>query len=247
MTTRIAFVTGASRGIGAATALSLADAGHAVVVGYRSDEDGAAATVQAIRSSSGVAVAVQVDVSDPLSVDEAVGHIEDELGPPAIIVANAGIARDDLIMDMTDQQWHDVLDTNLGGAFNVFRRAAPKMMRAGWGRLVAVSSTAAYWGSAGQANYAAAKAGLIGLTRAAARELAGRSITANVVCPGPVETGMVAALTEDRLREIISSVPLGRLGTPAEVAATVAFLCSDAAAYITGAVLAVDGGMAMGH
>ncbi len=244
---RVAFVTGASRGIGAATALALSGAGHKVAVGYHVDEAAASETVAAIVGSGGEAIAVQVDVRDPDSVDGAFSMVEHRLEPPGIVVANAGIARDELLVVMSDEEWREVLLTNLDGAFNLMRRAAPRMMRARWGRLVAVSSTAAYWGAAGQANYAASKSGLIGLMRAAAREIASRGITANIVCPGPVATEMIAGLPEKRRVEIVAHVPLRRLGTSDEVAAAIAFLCSEGAAYITGAVLPVDGGMGMGH
>ncbi|MCU1498926.1 MAG: 3-oxoacyl-[acyl-carrier-protein] reductase [Acidimicrobiales bacterium] len=244
--TRIALVTGASRGIGAATAHGLAAAGHPVVVGYRSGPERAAGVVDRIHASGGRAMAVCLDVTDPGSVDEAFARIEGELGPVAILVNNAGVTADGLFLRMTDDQWRTVLDTNLDGAFRVSRRATPKMVRNRWGRIVNISSVAGLLGSAGQANYAAAKAGLVGLSRSLARELAGRAITVNVVAPGPVATDMLAAAGDARTDDLVDLVPLGRVGEPDEVAAAVTYLCSDAAAYVTGAVLPVDGGLAMG-
>lgn len=244
---RVALVTGASKGIGAAAAIALGAAGNTVAVGYKDDEPGAQRTVKAIVASGAAAVAVRLDVTDVETVDRAFAVIEGDVGPPSIVVANAGIVRDELVIEMSDDEWGEVLRTNLDGAFNVFRRALPRMLRARWGRIVAVSSTAAHWGAAGQANYAAAKAGLVGLSRAIAREVAGRNVTANVVSPGPIATEMILGLDDERRAKILAEVPLGRLGTPEEVAATIAFLCSDAAGFVTGAVVAVDGGMGMGH
>ncbi len=243
---RVALVTGASRGIGAATAVALAEAGHRVAVGWNSDADGAKATVTAIEAAEGEAMAVGVDVTDAGAVDAAVGQVEEALGPVAVLVSNAGITADGLFARMSEDRWRRVLAANLDGAFHVARRVVPAMMRARWGRIVTVSSIGAYVGAAGQANYAASKAGLIGLTRALARELAPRAITANVVTPGAVATDMTAALDESRRDQIAGAVPLGRMGTPEEVAAVIAFLASDAAAYVTGAVVPVDGGLGMG-
>ncbi len=242
----MALVTGASRGIGAATAAALAGGGRRVAVGWHSDAEGAKATVAAIEGAGGEAVAVGLDVADAGSVDAGVDQVEEALGPVAVLVSNAGIAADGLVARMSDDRWRGVMATNLDGAFHVTRRVVPAMMRARWGRIVTVSSIGAYVGAAGQANYAASKAGLVGLTRALARELAPRSITANVVAPGAVATDMTAALDGIRRDQITSVVPLGRMGTPEEVAAVIAFLASDAAAYVTGAVVPVDGGLGMG-
>jgi 3-oxoacyl-[acyl-carrier protein] reductase len=248
MAGRIALVSGASRGIGAATATALAAAGHRVAVGYATQRDTAEKVVAGIEELGGQAVAVALDVRQPESVDAAFSEVEQRWeGRVEILVANAGVNRDGLLLRMTDEQWGEVLRTNLDGAFHLARRAAPGMVRARYGRLVTVASVVGAMGSAGQANYAAAKAGLVGFTRSLARELAGRNVTCNVVEPGPIATDMTAALTGERLTQITDAVPLGRMGTPAEVAAVIAFLCSDAAGFVTGAVVPVDGGLSMGR
>jgi 3-oxoacyl-[acyl-carrier protein] reductase len=244
---RIALVTGASRGIGRALAVALAADGHRVGFCYSADEQGAKETATLIEDAGGEALAVRADVGDAAAVDSAFGRIEEQWGKVGLLVNNAGVTRDGLVARMGDEQWGDVLRTNLTGAFHTIRRAAPGMMRARFGRIVNISSTSAHLGNPGQANYAAAKAGLVGLTRSVARELASRNVTANVVAPGPIVTAMTDALTEEWLAATAGAVPLGRLGTAEEVAAVVAFLCSDAAGYVTGAVVPVDGGLGMGH
>jgi 3-oxoacyl-[acyl-carrier protein] reductase len=190
---------------------------------------------------------VGVDVADPASVDAAFSEVEAALGPVTILVNNAGVTGDGLLMRMSDAQWRRVLSIDLDGPFHCIRRASAAMVKARYGRIVNIGSVAGLSGSAGQANYAAAKAGLVGLTRSVARELASRSITCNLVAPGPIATAMTAALPEARQAELTAQVPLGRMGDAAEVAGAVAFLCSDAAAYITGAVIPVDGGLGLGH
>jgi 3-oxoacyl-[acyl-carrier protein] reductase len=244
---RVAFVTGASRGIGRAIAVALARTGHPVGFCYGSDADAARETQNAVEAEGAKALAVQCDVADPAQVDAAFTEVEGAFGRVTILVNNAGIARDGLVARMSDDQWRAVIDTNLTGAFNTIRRATAGMMRARYGRIVNVASVAGQSGQAGQANYAAAKAGLVGLTRSIARELAPRSITCNVVAPGPIVTAMTADMPAEWQDQITNAVPLGRFGTPEECAAVVAFLCSYAAAYVTGALVPVDGGLGMGH
>jgi len=227
--------------------VALAADGHRVGVCFGHDEQGAAETCEAVTAAGGEALAVRADVCDSAAVDAAFGSVEEAFGRVEVVVANAGITRDGLFLRMDDEQWGAVLRTNLDGAFHTIRRAAPGMLRSRFGRIVAVGSVGGLSGSAGQANYAAAKAGLVGLTRAVARELASRNVTANVVAPGPITTAMTDALSDDRRQAMTSLVPLGRFGTAEEVAAVVAFLCSDAAGYVTGAVVPVDGGLGMGH
>jgi 3-oxoacyl-[acyl-carrier protein] reductase len=251
LVSRVAFVTGASGGIGRAVAVALAEQGIAdrIAVGWAGNESGGAQTCKEINAArEGVkSLAIAVDVANPQSVESAFHQIEAAFGPVEILVNNAGITRDGLLMRMSDENWNDVLRTNLDGAFHCIRRATPKMMKGRFGRIINIGSVAGVAGGAGQANYSAAKAGLIGLSRATARELASRGITCNVVAPGPVTTAMTDALPEERREELAKQVPLGRFGTPEEVAASVAFLASDLAGYITGAVVPVDGGLGMGH
>ncbi|CAN5634633.1 3-oxoacyl-[acyl-carrier-protein] reductase [soil metagenome] len=244
---RVALVTGGSGAIGAATARVLAAAGQRVAIGYGRDLPAAEHAVKQIEADGGAAVTVQVDVADRASVDAAFDHVEQALGPVEVLVNAAGINRDGLLLRMSDEAWGDVIATDLTGAFHTIRRALGPMVRARFGRIVNVASVVGSAGSAGQANYAAAKAGLIGLTRSVAREVASRSITANVVEPGPIVSAMTEALPEQRRQDMADLVPLGRFGTPEEAAAVVAFLCSEPAGYVTGAVLPVDGGLGMGR
>lgn len=242
-----ALVTGGSKGIGAATCVALARQGHPVTFCYGNDDAGAAATVAAIEAGGGKALAVKADVADAAQVDRLFGEAEAAFGPTLVLVNNAGVTRDGLLVRMTDDHWNTVLSTNLTGAFHTIRRATPGMMKARYGRIVNISSVGGHIGAAGQANYAAAKAGLLGLTRSVARELARRNITCNVVAPGPIDTAMTADMPDDWRKAAQETVPLGRFGTPEECADAVAFLSSEAAGYITGALLPVDGGLGMGH
>ncbi|NDD97041.1 MAG: SDR family oxidoreductase, partial [Actinobacteria bacterium] len=228
-------VTGGSRGIGLATARRFASLGDKVAVTYNSTPppDGF--------------LAVKCDVRSSADVEAAFDRIESELGPVEILVSNAGVTRDGLILKMGEDAFTDVIDANLTAAFRVAKRASKGMIRARRGRIIFVGSVVGLLGSAGQANYAASKAGLVGLARSLAREFASRAITVNVVAPGPVETEMTATLGPERLAELSAAVPLARIASADEIAGTIAFLASDDAAYITGAVLPVDGGLGMGH
>ncbi len=233
---RNVLVTGGNRGIGLAIARTMAEAGDHVAVTYRSGTP-----------PTGL-VAVQCDVTDSTSVDAAFAAAEDQLGGPVeVLVANAGVTRDTLLLRMTDDEFETVLDTNLTGAFRCARRASKGMIRLRRGRMVFISSVVGLYGSPGQANYAASKAGLVGLARSITRELGGRAITANVVAPGFVETDMTAELAPDRVTAYRASIPAGRFASPEEVARVVRFVASDEAAYISGAVIPVDGGLGMGH
>ncbi len=231
----IALVTGGNRGIGLAIARRLNAEGHRVIVGSRSGT-----------APDGLD-AVSLDVTSTASVDEAIGRIETEHGSVGILVANAGITRDTLLMRMTDDDIDDVLQTNLVGTIRCARRVARGMIKARNGRIVLISSVVWALGSAGQVNYAAAKAGLIGAGRSLARELGGRGITTNVVAPGFIDTDMTAVLTQDQRDAIRAQIPAGRYGTVDEIASAVAFLVGEEAAYINGAVIPVDGGLGMGH
>jgi 3-oxoacyl-[acyl-carrier protein] reductase len=232
---RSVLVTGGNRGIGRAIAEAFVAAGDQVAVTYRSGE-----------LPDGV-LGVKCDVTDSAAVDAAFAEAEAAHGPVEVVVANAGITRDTLLLRMSEDDFAAVLDTNLTGSFRVAKRAAKSMLRQRKGRIIFISSVVGLLGSPGQVNYAASKSGLIGMARSMARELGSRNITANVVAPGFIETAMTAELTEDRQREILGSVPLGRYGQTEEIAGVCLFLAGDAASYITGAVIPVDGGLGMGH
>ena len=232
---RVALVTGANRGIGLATARALRDNGFKVAATYRStpiEEEGI--------------LAVHCDVTNADSVDAAFSEVETVLGPVTVLVSNAGITKDSLVLRMGEDDFSSVVDANLTGGFRVAKRGVKAMMKARWGRIVFISSVVGIGGQAGQANYAASKAGLHGLARSLAKEFASRNITVNVVAPGPIATDMTAALTKDQRSAMADVVPLGRMGEAQEIAAAVTFFASESAGYITGTVLPVDGGMAMG-
>ncbi|GAD33321.1 short-chain dehydrogenase/reductase SDR [Microbacterium sp. TS-1] len=234
-TSRVVLVTGGNRGIGRAIAERFIADGHRVAVTARSGEGPEGA------------LTVRADVTDAASIDAAFTQVENELGPVEVVVANAGITKDTLLLRMTEDDFDSVVATNLGGAFRVVKRASKGMLRAKWGRVILISSVVGLFGSAGQINYSSSKAALVGFARSLTRELGARGITANVVAPGFIETDMTAALPEETQAEYKRSIPAGRYGSSAEVAGAVAWLASDDAAYISGAVIPVDGGLGMGH
>ena len=240
---KIALVTGGSRGIGRAIALKLAEAGCDVAVFYAGRKDAAEETVQQLQGLGVRAICVQCDVSDENQVAAAFKQVCDELGLPDILVNNAGIVRDGLAMRMSAENFRAVLDTNLTGAFNMIHACLPGFLRRRSGRIINISSVSGMMGNPGQANYASSKAGLIGLTKTIAREVASRGITVNAVAPGFIETDMTRSMNEAALNAGVAQVPMGRMGRPEDVANAVRFLASDEASYITGCVLKVDGGM----
>jgi 3-oxoacyl-[acyl-carrier protein] reductase len=233
--TRTVLVTGGNRGIGRAIATAFVEAGHRVAVTARSGE-GPEGTLT-----------VRADVTDSASIDAAFTQVEAELGPVEVVVANAGITRDTLLMRMSEQDFSEVVDTNLTGSFRVVQRASKGMVRARFGRIILVSSVVGLLGGAGQTNYAASKAGLVGIARSITRELGSRGITANVVAPGFIETDMTDALPAEQQAQYKAQIPAGRFASPEEVARVITWLASDDAAYVSGAVIPVDGGLGMGH
>ncbi|MFF0467733.1 3-oxoacyl-ACP reductase FabG [Micromonospora zamorensis] len=249
---RTVLVTGGNRGIGLAIAQAFAKQGDRVAVTHRGGGvPGAGAAEPGFGAGGagnhGSLFAVRADVTDTASIDAAFTAVEAELGPVEVLVANAGMTADTLLLRMTEEQFTDVVDTNLTGAFRVAKRASGKMLRAKWGRMIFISSVVGLAGGAGQVNYAASKAGLVGVARSITRELGSRNITANVVAPGFIDTDMTAGLSDDRKAEIRKSIPAGRMASPDEVAGVVTWLASDSAGYVSGAVIPVDGGLGMGH
>lgn len=239
---RVALVTGATRGIGKAIAHELATAGHKVI-GTATSDAGAATIAENLRAAGGTGI--RLDVSDVDAVRESVAAIVSEHGAPTILVNNAGITRDNLMMRMKDEEWGDVLNTNLNALFTVSKACLRGMTKARWGRIINISSVVGSMGNAGQANYAASKAGAEGMSRAMAKELGSRSVTVNCVAPGFIATDMTEVLTEEQKALMMGQIPLGRLGAPEEIAKVVAFLASDAGGYITGETIHVNGGMYM--
>jgi len=239
---RVAVVSGASRGIGREIALQLASAGNAVAV-VATKVENTVGTVEAIRAAGGVAQGFGCDVSPSADATATIEAITSELGAPAILINNAGITRDTLMLRMDDDAWNRVIAVNLTGAYNMTKACLKGMMKARWGRIVNISSVIGLHGGAGQANYAAAKAGLVGLTLSTAKEVGSRGITANVIAPGFIETDMTSDLPEAMIESVVKTAPVGRLGTPGDVAPIVCFLASDLASYMTGQVISVDGGL----
>lgn len=240
---RVALVTGGSRGIGRAIAERLASDGCAVAVNYHSRREAAEEVVTAIEAAGGTAMAVQADVGDPDATVAMIAAVEEGLGPIAVLVNNAGITSDDLLLRMKPEAWDAVLQTNLTSAFTCTKAVLRGMLKARWGRIISVTSVSGISGNPGQSNYAAAKAGLIGFTKSVAKEVGSRGITVNAVAPGFIETDMTGALGAEVRKAALPAIALGRFGAPQEVAGAVGYLASDAAAYVTGHVLVVDGGL----
>ncbi|WP_303321931.1 3-oxoacyl-[acyl-carrier-protein] reductase [Cloacibacillus evryensis] len=245
MDKRIALVTGAGRGIGRAIALELAKDGCAVAVNYSRSEGPANEVAAEIRAMGGEAVAVKANVSDAAEVKEMFKLVAEQLGAVNILVCNAGITKDNLLMRMKESEWDDVIDTDLSSLFYCAKEAVRPMLKSRWGRIIAITSVNALRGGAGQCNYAAAKAGMIGFIKSLAREVAAKGITANAIAPGFIETDMTAVLSDELKGKFVESIPAGRAGTPRDVAGAAVFLASENASYIQGQVIAVDGGITM--
>jgi len=240
---KVSLVTGASRGIGAAIAISLANAGSEVLINYRSEQNAADEVVNAIKNAGGIAQKCKFDVTNALEVTSEVDRVTAELGRIDILVNNAGINRDRTFLKMSGEDWEQVINTNLTGVFNVTKAALPHMLSQGWGRIVNISSIIGIMGNIGQSNYAASKAGILGFSRSIAKELASKGITVNVIAPGFTSTSMVNSLSETVKDSLITRIPLKRFATPREVGDLVAFVCSPRADYITGEVFSISGGL----
>lgn len=238
---RIVLITGGATGIGAATATSLLEGGHRVAVTFHSRKAGDELTFFGPQFFQ-----THCELTDPDSIEAAISSVEAEFGPIEILIVNAGVTDDKLLLRMSEESWQKTIDTNLTGAFRLTKRVVPQMIRNRWGRIVFVSSVVAGMGAPGQANYAASKAGLTGFARSIAREVASRNITVNVVAPGAVETAMTQNLSEKRCKEMLNAIPMGRMATPSDISGAIAFLTSEDARYITGTILPIDGGLSMG-
>lgn len=242
---KVSLVTGSSSGIGAAIAIELANGGADVAVHYRGNSEGAESVAEQIRKKGGTCSTYRADISNPDDAASLVKEVQDDLGPIQILVNNAGTTRDTLLLSMKESDWDTVVDTNLKSVYSVTRAAVRGMMKKRWGRIINISSVVGLTGQAGQSNYAASKAGMIGLTKSLAREIASRNITVNAVAPGFIPTALTEVLADELRDDILTKTPMGRMGTPEEIAWAVAFLASERSGFITGQVVTIDGGLAM--